>query len=33
MWINDVLEDRRIIVRDIVDDVYDGQVLSELIGI
>ena len=31
-WINDVLEERRIRVRDIVEDLYDGQVLSELMG-
>ena len=31
-WINDVLEGRRIIVRDIVEDIYDGQVLGELLG-
>lgn len=29
---NDVLEERRIRVRDIVEDLYDGQVLSELMG-
>lgn len=29
---NDVLEPRRIILRDIVEDMYDGQILSELIG-
>ena len=27
-----MLETRRIIVRDIAEDLYDGQVLSELIG-
>lgn len=32
-WINDVLETRRLIIRDIVEDLYDGQVLGELIGI
>ena len=31
-WINGVLEGRRIIVRDIVEDIYDGQVLGELLG-
>ena len=31
-WINDVLEGRRIIVRDIIEDIYDGQVLGELLG-
>ena len=31
-WINDTLEDRRIVVRDIVEDIYDGQVLGELLG-
>jgi len=31
-WINDVLEARRIIVRDIVEDIYDGQVLGELLA-
>lgn len=31
-WINDVLEGRRLIVRDIVEDLYDGQVLGELIA-
>ena len=31
-WVNDVLEERRIRVRDIVEDLYDGQVLSELMG-
>ena len=31
-WVNEVLEERRIIIRDIAEDFYDGQVLSELIG-
>ena len=31
-WVNDVLEERRIRVRDFVEDLYDGQVLSELMG-
>lgn len=31
-WINDVLEGSRIIVRHIVDDLYDGQVLGELLA-
>lgn len=31
-WINDVLEGRRLIVRDIVEDCYDGQVIGELIS-
>ena len=30
-WINDVLEERRVIVRDIVEDIFDGQVLGELL--
>ena len=30
-WINVALADRRIIVRSIVDDLFDGQVLSELL--
>lgn len=30
-WINEVLADRRIIVRDIRGDLFDGQVLSELL--
>ena len=32
IWMNDVLEERRLIVRDIVEDMYDGQVLGELLG-
>ena len=31
-WINDILEVKRIIVRDIVEDLYDGQVLGELLS-
>ena len=30
-WINEVLADRRVIVRDIRGDLFDGQVLSELL--
>ena len=29
---NDVVSVRRIIVKDIVDDFFDGQVLSEFVG-
>ena len=29
---NDVLEPRRIILRDVIEDMYDGQILSELVG-
>lgn len=31
-WINDELANHRIIVKDIVEDLYDGQVLQKLIG-
>ena len=31
-WINDILEDRRILVRHIQEDIYDGQVLAEMLG-
>ena len=31
-WINDLLEDRRILVRHIQEDIYDGQVLAEMLG-
>lgn len=31
-WLNDTLEGRRIVVRDIVEDLYDGQILGELLG-
>ena len=31
-WVNDVVSVRRIIVRDIVEDFYDGQVISEFVG-
>lgn len=30
-WINDVLSQQRIIVRDLADDLYDGQILAKLI--
>lgn len=30
-WVNDVVSVRRIIVRDIVEDFYDGQVISEFV--
>ena len=30
-WLNDSLEGRRIVVRDIVEDIYDGQILGELL--
>lgn len=30
-WLNDSLEGRRIVIRDIVEDVYDGQILGELL--
>jgi parvin len=29
-WVNEVLEERRIIIRHLAEDFYDGQVLSEL---
>ena len=29
---NDILEARRIIIRDIIEDLYDGQTISEFIG-
>ncbi|XP_003390571.1 PREDICTED: alpha-parvin-like [Amphimedon queenslandica] len=32
-WVNETLEDRRIIIRDIAEDFYDGQVLSELLEV
>ncbi|XP_065909499.1 beta-parvin-like [Dysidea avara] len=32
-WINDILEDRRIIVRHIQEDIYDGQILSEMLEV
>lgn len=31
-WINDELADHRIIVKDITEDLYDGQVLQKLLG-
>jgi hypothetical protein len=31
-WINDELADQRIIVKDIEEDLYDGQVLQKLLG-
>lgn len=31
-WINDELASHRIIVKDISEDLYDGQVLQKLIG-
>ena len=31
-WLNESLEDRRIILKDIVEDLYDGFVLGELAG-
>lgn len=31
-WINDELAHQRIIVKDIVEDLYDGQVLQKLLG-
>lgn len=31
-WINDELADQRIIVKDIAEDLYDGQVLQKLLG-
>ena len=31
-WINDELADHRIIVKDIEDDLFDGQILQKLIG-
>jgi len=31
-WINDVLADDRIIVQDILEDLFDGQILQKLIG-
>lgn len=31
-WINDVLAEQRIIVKDIEEDLYDGQVLQKLLG-
>lgn len=31
-WINDVLVGERIIVKDLAEDMYDGQVLQKLFG-
>lgn len=31
-WINDELASHRIIVKDIEEDLYDGQVLQKLLG-
>lgn len=31
-WINDVLVGERIIVKDLAEDLYDGQVLQKLFG-
>ena len=31
-WINEELSDHRIIVKDIEEDMYDGQVLQKLVG-
>jgi parvin len=31
-WINDVVCDDRIIVKDIEEDLFDGQILQKLIG-
>lgn len=31
-WINDELADHRIIVKDIEEDLFDGQILQKLIG-
>lgn len=31
-WINDELAEQRIIVKDIEEDLYDGQVLQKLLG-
>lgn len=31
-WINNELEEERIIVKDLEEDVYDGQVLQKLFG-
>ena len=30
-WLNDSVEGRRIVIRDIVEDLYDGQILGELL--
>jgi len=31
-WINDELADQRIIVKNMEDDLYDGQILQKLLG-
>lgn len=31
-WINDELADLRIIVKNIAEDLYDGQILQKLLG-
>ncbi len=31
-WINDELADHRIIVKDLEEDLFDGQILQKLIG-
>jgi len=31
-WINDELADQRIIVKDLEEDLFDGQILQKLIG-
>jgi parvin len=31
-WINDELADHRIIVKDLEEDLYDGQILQKLFG-
>ena len=32
-WINDELAEQRIIVKDLEEDMFDGQILQKLIGI
>lgn len=32
-WLNETLEDRRIIIKNLIEDLYDGQVLGELIEV
>ena len=31
-WINDVLQEMRIVVRDIAEDLYDGHILALFVG-
>ena len=31
-WLNDVLADKRIIVKDLEEDLFDGLILQKLIG-